>query len=384
MEVVGNADESGLPTTRSGDRAVRLVRRVGLNLVLIALGLLAAVLMLELLVRLFDPQLLYRYPKGLFVNDPITDYRLAPGFSGTLDTPEYSTEVHINSLGLRDSRELRTKLPGSRRILVLGDSFAMGHSVPEEQNFPRLVEDGLNAAAGHPTFTVLSSGVPGYNTRQELSYLLSRGFELDPDAVVLAFFVGNDVADNSDFKRHYRVIDGYLTNGDSTSGALPLSVQSFLALHSELYHLLWPLQHKLRGLPAAKTEDPLAPCRVDANPSLWRPTEELIRDMAAAVRARGLPFFVVLIPDMVQVDHESWDQATQGREGVDPTVPGQRLTAIATTNEIPVLDLYPALKAAQTRGPLYYRKDHHFTATGNRIAADAMTPFLWEHLSTLQ
>jgi hypothetical protein len=89
---------------------------VGLNLVLIALGLMAAVLMLELLVRVFDPQLLYRYPKGLFVNDSITDYRLAPGFSGTLDTPEYSTEVHINSLGLRDSRELQTKLPGSRRI----------------------------------------------------------------------------------------------------------------------------------------------------------------------------------------------------------------------------------------------------------------------------
>jgi len=348
---------------------------------LMAGSLVVGAALLELLVRLFAPQLTYRYPQGLFTNDPETHYRLTPGFVGRMDTPEYSTSIRINGAGLRDSREVGPKPQGMRRILVLGDSFAMGHSVEERETFDRLVEDGLDARAGRPAFTVLNSGVPGYSTREELSYLRSRGFALEPDAVVLAFFIGNDIVDNAKVNRDMKVSDGYLTDGDPPPGLLPISVRSFLARDSHLYHLLWPLQRRLRG-DADIRADSLS---IYANPDddLWAPTAALLAELQRTVAAHGLPLFVVIIPDRVQVDTTLWKRAAQDRPGVDSLNPNRRLLAIADTLGFLVLDLHPALMRAATREKLYFPIDHHWTRAGNRVAADALTPFLWEHLSKL-
>lgn len=357
--------QSGLP----------IVADFGLKIGLAGGATLLAVLFLELLVRTFAPQLLYRYPTGLFVNDPATDYRLAAGFSGRFSTVEYSTTVTVNSAGLRDSREFGAKLPGMRRILVLGDSFAMGHSVEERETFVRLVEDGLDATVGRPEFTLLNSGVPGFSTRQELAYLRSRGFALDPDAVVLAMFVGNDIADNANLDRHMTVIDGYLTNGPPPAGILPVSVRSFLARNSHLYQLVWPIQRRLRGQPLPKTEDPLAPC-VISDEQLWKPTERVLAELAETVTARHLPLFIVLIPDMVQVQPELWRRVAGSRDGLDPFNPSRRMEAVADALHVPLIDLLPGLTEAARRERLYFPIDHHWTRAGNRIAAEAVVSFL--------
>jgi lysophospholipase L1-like esterase len=347
----------------------------------LALGAtLIGVVLLELLVRMFAPQLLYRYPKGLFVNDPVTGYRLAPGFSGPLTTVEFSTWLRVDMLGLRDSREFGPKAPGTRRILLLGDSFAMGYGVDESQTFARLVEDRLNVAAGRAEFTVLNSGVPGYDTRQEIDFLRDRGFAMEPDAVVLAFFIGNDVVDNADRDRRYRVVDGYLTSGDPQPGVLPVGVRSFLARNSHLYQFVSPIERRIRGIPAAKTEDPLFRCGFEVDDASWGVTENLLAGLSKAVRDRGVPLFIVVIPDMVQVEPELWAAASHGRRGFDPSHPDRKLLAVADARAVPVLDLYPPLKAAPETETLYFPIDHHFTQTGNRVAADAIAPFLWEHL----
>lgn len=378
------ADRAAQGSARGSLRLTRAGAGVLLKVSIMAAAVAAALGLLEVGVRLFDPQLLYRYPKGLFVNDAVTDYRLAPGFSGRLDTPEYSTAVRINRLGLRDSRELGQKPAGTRRLLVLGDSFVMGHSVDEREDFTSLVEAGLNRLAGRPLFTVLNSGVPGFSTREELAYLRSRGFALEPDAVVLVFFVGNDIADNAESDRHYKVLDGYLTNGSASPGSLPIGIQSFLALHSHLYHLLWPIQHRLRGLPMPKADDRLAIFRADGEEQLWKPTEDLLAEVAATVGARGLPFVLVLIPDMIQIDPQLWHLATADHDGMDAASPSRRLVEMAATGGVAVLDLYPVFRSSARGGRLYYPIDHHLTRAGNRVAADALTPFLWEHLSTLR
>jgi lysophospholipase L1-like esterase len=264
---------------------------------------------------------------------------------------------------------------------VLGDSFAMGYGVEESEAFPRLLEDRINASAGHATFTVLNSGVPGYDTRQEIAYLRDRGFALEPDAVVLAFFVGNDITDNADGDRHYRVVDGYLTSGDRPPGLLP--IRSFLARNSHLYQFVLPLERRMRGLPTPKEEDALNRCGFHATDGTWQVTEELLTELSRTVRSRALPLFVVVIPDMVQVQPELSHAAAHDREGLDLSAPDRRVSAIANDLGVPVIDLYPTLVAAARTERLYFPVDHHFTREGNRIAADAMAPFLWEHLQKL-
>lgn len=379
MQVVGEAEQAGAQLAEQRPALWRAGAKVAVNLSLVVAGVLVAVCLLELLVRQFNPQLLYRYPQGLFVNDADTGYRLAPGFSGRFDAPEFSTSVHINDAGLRDTRPLGRKLPGTRRILVLGDSFTMGHSVEEGENFTHLVEDGLNAAAGGPVFSVLNSGVPGYSTREQLAYLRTRGLALEPDAILLAFFVGNDVADNASRASHMTVVDGYLTSGDTPPGILPFGARSFLSRRSHLYHALYPLQRQLRGMKRDRPEDPLRACG-SGDAGLWPPTQELLGELKQIATEHGLPLAMVLIPDMVQVEPELWKRAAQGREGLDPLNPGRHLTAMAEALGVPVLDLLPALTQAAERERLYFLVDHHWTRAGNRVAADAITPFLRDQL----
>jgi len=359
------------------------VANAAINVSLGVVAVLVGVGLLELLVRTFDPQLLYRYPQGMFVNDAAIDYRLAPGFDGRMETPEYSTWIHIDQAGLRDSREVGPKAAGERRVLILGDSFVMGHGVEEKETFVRLVEDGLNARAGRPAFRLLNSGVPGYSTREELAYLRTRGLPLEPDAIVLAFFIGNDIVDNADHNRHYRVIDGYLTGGGPAPGILPVSVRSFLSRNSDLYHLLWPIQRRLRGLPIPTTADALIACGFEADASSWATTDSLLGQLAETARVHGLPLLIVVIPDLVQLEPDLWVQASQEREGLDPSRPDHKVMSIAAAHGLPALDLYQVLRTATERDRLYFPIDHHFTRAGNRIAADAIMPFIWEYLSKL-
>jgi hypothetical protein len=129
---------------------------------------------------------------GFFLSDPARGIRLAPGYSGWFA----GVPVHINSLGLRDSREYSlAKAPGTFRILVLGDSVTFGHGSVNEHTYPFLLEQRLKAWRPDVHWEVWNAGVPGYNTTQELAHLRELGTKAAPDLVVVGFFE-NDVIDN--------------------------------------------------------------------------------------------------------------------------------------------------------------------------------------------
>jgi hypothetical protein len=118
--------------------------------------------------------------------------RLMPGYDGWFA----GVPVHTNSLGFRDSREYAlAKGPHVFRILVLGDSVTFGHGAIYETTYPYLLEQRLTAWRPDIAWQVWNLGVPGYNTSQELAYLLEIGRQYQPDLVIVGFF-GNDLSDN--------------------------------------------------------------------------------------------------------------------------------------------------------------------------------------------
>lgn len=88
-----------------------------------------------------------------------------------------------NSLGLRSDRELpREAVPGVRRTLVVGDSFAHGDEIPvEDAWFTRL--DALL-----DDHEVWCGGVPGYGTDQALLRLEALVPAVAPDRVILTVY----------------------------------------------------------------------------------------------------------------------------------------------------------------------------------------------------
>ena len=99
-------------------------------------------------------------------------------------------EVRTNEMGLRE-RPIGPKQPGRARILMLGDSVLFGWGVRAEDTCSRQLETLLRTRDGIDAETI-NSGVVGYNSYQEMTFLETRGGRIQPDAVVL-LYVDNDV-----------------------------------------------------------------------------------------------------------------------------------------------------------------------------------------------
>lgn len=128
--------------------------------------------------------------RSIVVPHPSDDiiYELAPN----LDVKFQGVSVKTNSCGLRSPEIPLTKSPNTFRIAILGDSFAFGWGVEQDQSFASVIERTLNTyTAGNPKVEVLNFGVPGYSTFQEVASFLEKGLDFDPDAVLL-YFIDND------------------------------------------------------------------------------------------------------------------------------------------------------------------------------------------------
>jgi len=138
-------------------------------------------------------------PTNFHTADRNLGWKLKPGASGEWNG-EGASLVQVNSEGLRDREHTKAKPPNTLRVAVLGDSFTEAIHVPVEQTFWSKLERKLGnceAVKGRKKVEVINFGVQGYGTAQELIMLRKKVWDYSPDIVILAFFIGNDVINNS-------------------------------------------------------------------------------------------------------------------------------------------------------------------------------------------
>ena len=92
------------------------------------------------------------------------------------------------------ARDRPARAPGTKRVLVVGDSYTWGYAIVEEEAFPQVAER-VFAERGRPDIEVINGGVPDYNSRQERALIQKLLPIYQPDAVVLAYVV-NDAEPN--------------------------------------------------------------------------------------------------------------------------------------------------------------------------------------------
>jgi lysophospholipase L1-like esterase len=112
-------------------------------------------------------------------------WRSRPGASGRFRTDQFDAFVSINSKGLRDDETTVHKPRGTRRVVVVGDSFSWGFGVGQDETFSAHLEDLLSNTE------VINGGTSGYSTDQSLLWLRDHGIRYAPD-VVLYQMAGND------------------------------------------------------------------------------------------------------------------------------------------------------------------------------------------------
>jgi len=130
--------------------------------------------------------------------DPLTGSALRPGMAGW-QQDEGRAYIKINSQGWRDREHAIAKPAGTYRIAVLGDSYVEAMQLELERAFWSLLPERLKSCgfAGGRQIETLTFGVSGYGTAHELLTLQHRVWQYSPDLVLLAFFPGNDVRNNS-------------------------------------------------------------------------------------------------------------------------------------------------------------------------------------------
>ena len=144
----------------------------------------------------------------------------------------------FNSQGIRGPERTPYPKPGVFRIIVVGDSVTMGHGVAEEDTYPALLEQKLNAAAMADRFEVINLGISNANLASVVERLNTLGVPLHPDLIVYGFTL-NDIEETDAYRR---------------SGAGPVGVarlENFRRFRHSPFYLLravWPRLMSLQEL----------------------------------------------------------------------------------------------------------------------------------------
>lgn len=168
------------------------LQRARSELLLLIVSSAAALLLAEVFVRVVDPLGVWYYEESkryrqAQLPDPDLVYRHPTRWEAILQ----GVRIATNEFGFRD-REVHSKRTDELRVLVLGDSVALGWGVAEHETFPRRLEGILGGQLADRSVRVINTGVGSYNTEQEYAVLRRYFTQLAPDVVVLVVTSNDD------------------------------------------------------------------------------------------------------------------------------------------------------------------------------------------------
>ena len=333
----------------------------------------------------------------------------------------YST----NSWGLRGKEIPLEKPPETLRIAIVGDSFVAGLGVPDDRVFPVILQNLLNHASPPARYEVINLGLPGSSTIRETDLYHSVGRRFDPNVVILAVFVGNDLVE---------ILEEH-DSEELTSWAPPgwvrgMAYRAFPNLYLEL--AMQKTAYESQNRHREQTRDVLwqfvrdaaedqghdiqqVRARFDKMPSeiventrkglfsqssflhacvqpdrllmaldpdkemvqrAWPRLRKHLERLKADVESQRADFLIVLIPHAVQVDPKAWEFSRRLGFKVrekwlrEPVFLQEEIPAWCRSNDVPCLDLTPELRAAPP--PVYYPQDGHWNAQGHRRVAEIL------------
>ncbi len=400
----------------SGSRTGAPKHEIGARIGLVTAGVFFAVVVVEVLLRLTG------YHRQFAQHDATIGYVLTPHFARTVPIAEHRGRAVVfrtNNLGLRRDGDVAVAKPaGSARVLVLGDSQTEG-IVDNQESYSAGLERALNAPPHHndmpARIEVLNAAVSGYSPLLEYLWLRERGLALQPDVIILALYVGNDVAE---LLMHYEDFGGFGPrfkipslehDGDQWHTVLPGADRGLvgrldwlLETHSRLYALIHRVVRRNPVGQASPLGQVAAYCP-GCLQSVWQAfmahgdpsgladgfsrLDYLLGQFQILARSLPARLLFVVVPSKLEVEGDA--VGTEVRRAVqtlgldyNPSAFDeqihQRMIALAEQHGMPVVDLLPVLRTAFTqRGrPLYWAQDWHLNVDGHAVVTQHLTPIV--------
>lgn len=326
------------------------------SLILILISSLFAFILLEIGLRIFYPQ---QESSRWFESSERYGYWNKTNFSQDLSFPGYDfvMKIQTNSLGHRYKEYNTAEFNDNRytKVLLLGDSFMFGYGINMEDHIATHIDRQLESSPG--LFTVISVGVDGWSTIQEVTYARDNFNVFNPDYVVL-LFCGNDPDDDDIFLSE---------KPDLEKGTIPFPGKIWLRDHSHLYRFVYYrysiLKHN-RTLKAKIKENEDLKINVQSGnaitPEQWAKTRKMINDFHAdylEFNEQGVVLVLSTAP---------WDDEHR-----------QNLGVLSNDTNLFYLDLYDeTINLPEEKTKLEY--DSHWSELIHRISADKVSDKILE------
>lgn len=261
-----------------------------------------------------------------------------------------SVAPQLNADGFRDDPFDRPRVGGERRVLVIGDSFAFGFGIDDRaRTFPAALEAELSVT---DSVDVFNAGVPGADTRRELDVLAATLDRVDPDLVLLAWYV-ND-AESNECKQEYV----------QQSRLVPL-VSDVMLRHSALWRRLEPALFSLCVRCGAKASYLEHLRRLYDAPSGagWTQRDAFV-ELVARAKTGQRKVAVLLFPLVEEFDAYPLAEVHA------------LIRATCVEADVPCFDVLDALRHESATKLQTSALDHHLNATGCALAARAVREFI--------
>jgi hypothetical protein len=281
-------------------------------------------------------------------------FALKPNSQRTQRTAEYAYTSRTNSLGFR-SREIVPKREGEYRVMLLGDSFFWGVGVEASETIAAAIEE-----AGKSRISAHNFSVVGYNTVQELIVAKSYVGRLQPDHIVLGFFVGNDMVSNA---LTFVDEDGNYATSDGMEAKVRHEIKRRIGIlfHSVIYRIF-----------ALHVHVPRIRYQIATSQEVIARSFELLQELDVLAKRAGARFSVaVLYPrDSVQGGLvEAWSGSRHA---------GELIASFCRDNSIEVLDLIRYMNTPEHNEMYFFEQDGHPNREGNQVIARTIVSHLIE------
>jgi len=268
------------------------------------------------------------------LHDDQLGWRYLPSVDVRHKTQEFDVGIQINSRGERDDEAAPEEKAQHGKLLLLGDSLAFGWGVEQADMLATRLEATLDRE-------VRNLAVSGYGTDQELLKLRLEGLSQKPVAVIVVF-CDNDVEEVLRDVMYGKRKPRFALAADGLELASVPGPQQFWERASYLYRSV-----RKQVLDAA--QDPLSDDEVLAGKKL---VLRLFTAMAEELQEESAALIIV---------HAGADWIEAG---------------FARPGNAYVLDVLPALMAAEATGPVVFAHDPHWNARGHRAVAEAIAAFV--------
>lgn len=350
------------------------------------------------------------------VSDKIFDsklgWRLRPGTYWAKPGHTFKKHsIYINKFGLRNKNIADTPKKGTKRILILGDSFTFAWTSQNKEMFSSQLETLINDSNLN-NYEVINAGVSGYGTAQELLFMKGLADKNVVGDIYLLMIYINDILDNLrlsyddlsesntqpgfNLDSHGKMKLKFQPKREYSTNFVPLSrPKTFIApqvfkRRIEMYLQTKPAAVKLLNRIGIHANMHRIPGLLNG----WYRQEvlddgiplmkALISEIRNEALKRDAKLLICLIPSPLQVYPDVYNSIleksisnTQLVENYlnDATRPQRAIGEISSELNIPYLDLYPILYKNNDK-VLYTPADGHFSKTGHAIVAKSLAQFI--------